>query len=74
MNAKERQRLTDRLRNRYKEAAKDVYQGLYTPKMISVLTEMARNDIWPDGNFSDEECCVWGMIHIAVECGKVKEA
>lgn len=26
---------------------------------IFVLAYMARNDIYPDGTFGDDECCIW---------------
>lgn len=71
-NPKERHRMTEYLKNKYREACKDVEDGLFTTSMISILTEMARHDIWPDGTFSDADCNAWGIIHIAVDCG-IKE-
>ena len=36
--------------------------GVYTPQMIAALRDMAENDIYPDGNFSDVDCNIWSMF------------
>ena len=37
--------------------------GVYTTQMIAALRDMAENDVYPDGDFGDDECCVWSMFH-----------
>ena len=37
--------------------------GVYTSKMLARLRDMAENDVYPDGDFGDDECCVWSMFH-----------
>lgn len=51
-NAMESGRLDERKQN----------DGVYTPQMISALRAMAQHDVWPDGNFSDIDCEIWGMF------------
>lgn len=36
---------------------------VYTVEMLIALQEMAKNDVYPDGRFGDDECCVWSMFH-----------
>lgn len=37
--------------------------GVYTTEMLAALRDMAENDVYPDGNFGDDECNVWSMFH-----------
>lgn len=39
--------------------------GVYTTEMLSALRDMAKADVYPDGNFGDDECNVWLMFHLA---------
>ena len=61
-------------RSRYHEAREEAFasgkldklrqnNGVYTSKMLARLRDMARNDVYPDGSFSDDECEVWCMLH-----------
>ena len=36
--------------------------GVYTPQMLWALRDMAQNDAYPDGSFSDMDCNVWMMF------------
>ena len=36
--------------------------GVYTPQMLIALKDMAMNNVYPDGNFSDIDCNVWEMF------------
>lgn len=36
---------------------------VYTFQMLQALRDMAREDVWPDGHFSDNDCNIWGMFH-----------
>lgn len=36
--------------------------GVYTPKMLAALRDMAKNGIYPDGSFSDVDCNIWSMF------------
>ena len=36
--------------------------GVYTSAMIAALRDMAEAGVYPDGNFSDDECSVWSMF------------
>lgn len=31
-------------------------------KQLQVLRDMARDDVYPDGHFGDEDCNVWSMF------------
>ena len=35
---------------------------VYNIEMLRVLKKMAREDIYPDGTFGDDECCLWEMF------------
>ena len=51
----------------------DRYRGndaTYSFRMIAALRDMAENDVWPDGHFSDEECNIWSMFHLLAERSK----
>jgi hypothetical protein len=37
--------------------------AVYTADDIFNLKEMAKYEVWPDGNFGDEECVLWGYFH-----------
>ena len=37
----------------------EVYFG---PEKVRELLAMACEDVWPNGNYGDAECCLWGMI------------
>lgn len=61
------------LKQKYLDARKEAFasgkldmlkhnSGAYTPQMLWALREMAENKVYPDGNFSDEECSVWEMF------------
>lgn len=34
----------------------------YSFEMLAALRDMAENDVYPDGSFSDKECCAWEMF------------
>ena len=58
------------LKNKYLEVREEAYKngkldnvGVYTTAMIAALRNMAENDVYPDGNFGDDECNVWSMFH-----------
>ena len=62
-------------RSRFHEACNEAFSsgkidkirqgnGIYTAKMIAALRDMAENDIYPDGHFSDDACNVWSMFHL----------
>lgn len=34
----------------------------YSFKMLQALRDMAKADVYPDGNFGDDDCCVWEMF------------
>lgn len=34
----------------------------YSFEMLQALRDMARENVYPDGRFSDEECNVWSMF------------
>lgn len=34
----------------------------YTRGMIVALLNMAKEDVYPDGRFSDEACAMWSMF------------
>lgn len=34
----------------------------YSPKMLIALKEMAKEDVYPDGRFSDMDCSIWEMF------------
>lgn len=36
--------------------------GVYTTEMLAALRDMAENNVYPDGNFGDDECRVWSMF------------
>ena len=65
------------LKSIYHEAAREAKEkgipyGQFTPKMLAALCDMAREDVYPDGNFGDVECNVWEMFHITAMCGMRK--
>lgn len=39
-------------------------RGCYTASMIFKLRDMAKEDIYPDGRFGDEECNIWSAFHM----------
>ena len=39
-------------------------RDVYTIGMLHALKDMARNDVWPDINFSDLDCCVWSLFRV----------
>ncbi len=41
----------------------------YSVAMLQALYDMAKNDVYPDGTFSDEECNVWSLFHTAFAVG-----
>ena len=45
-----------------KEYGKERHETKYSFAMLSALCEMAREDVYPDGTFGDEECNVWEMF------------
>ena len=60
-------------REKYLEARDEAYAsgkldfirqnvGVYTTEMLAALRDMAENDVYPDGNFDDDECNVWSMF------------
>lgn len=58
------------LKEKYLEIREEAYKngkldnvGVYTTAMIAALRDMAENDVYPDGNFGDDECNVWSMFH-----------
>ena len=63
----------DYLKDDYKAARQEAYDtgvldkikhntGVYTPKMLRALRDMAKNNVYPDGTFGDEECAIWEMF------------
>lgn len=63
------------LKDEYHEAKKDrldkeyesgYYHGnvLFSVREIGILAEMAKNDVWPDGRFGDDDCIIWEMFHL----------
>ena len=36
----------------------------YTIEMIRCLRDMAEKDVYPDGNFGDNDCNIWSMFHL----------
>lgn len=54
------------LKEKYLEAARQrvaARQSGYSFEMLQALRDMAREDVYPDGRFGDEECNVWSMFH-----------
>ena len=59
------------LKEKYLEVREEAYKngklvdnvGVYSTAMIAALRDMAENDVYPDGNFGDDECNVWSMFH-----------
>ena len=49
------------LRNQSKKD--NVPNTCYTTQMILALRDMAEKDAYPDGRFSDDECCIWESYH-----------
>lgn len=41
---------------------KGIPYGQYTFEMLSALRNMARQDVFPDARFGDEECNVWSLF------------
>lgn len=65
----EKERLSQMYKARFLEASREARDaghpnGVYTPKMLRALCDMAQNDIWPDWRFGDTDCNVWSMFHI----------
>lgn len=52
----------DSLKNKYLEAKR--INGGYTFEQLQILRDMAKHEVYPDGQFSDEECNVWSMFHM----------
>lgn len=52
------------LKNRFLEAVKENGndRNTYTFKMLQALRDMAKEDVYPDGRFSDQDCNVWSMF------------
>lgn len=42
--------------------AKTGSNKVYNMKMLITLKKMAREDIYPDGRFGDDDCCLWEMF------------
>lgn len=42
---------------------KAIADARYSAEDIWHLFDMARNNVYPDGNFGDEECTIWGWFH-----------
>ena len=66
--------LAKSLKNKYLKVRKDAFDsgklniigqndGVYTTEMLAALRDMAKNNVYPDGNFGDDECNVWSMFH-----------
>ena len=66
----------DYLKNKYlekraeaQEAGLDVNPShigsVFTVPMVNALMDMARDDVYPDNRFSDDECNAWSIMHIA---------
>jgi hypothetical protein len=65
--------LAKSLKNKYLKVRKDAFDsgklniigqndGVYTTGMLAALRDMAKNNVYPDGNFGDDECNVWSMF------------
>ena len=65
--------LAKSLKNKYLKVRKDAFDsgklniigqndGVYTTEMLAALRDMAENNVYPDGNFWDDECRVWSMF------------
>lgn len=57
----------DYLKKEYLEMAREDCRAgnentLMSYRMILKLREMAENDVWPDGRFSDDECNLCGIF------------
>lgn len=50
------------LKEKYLEASR--VKGGYTFEQLQALRDMAEQEVYPDGRFSDEECNVWAMFHM----------
>ena len=55
------------LKDNYLEAYEDAKKGglgngEYNVAKLRALCEMAKNDVYPDGRFSDVDCNVWSMF------------
>lgn len=49
---------------RYHECKREMYRRFgymcdISPSRMFVIADMAMNNVYPDGRFSDEECCIW---------------
>lgn len=47
---------------RQKSMANGNNNVVYTFEMISILNEMARKDVYPNGSFGDDDCNIWSMM------------
>ena len=64
MNIKEDWRKDKYIEGRLSRKDKEIDSRFtYTADDIWNLKEMAKHDVYPDGRFSDEECCIWGWFH-----------
>lgn len=51
------------------ETAKEINADIFTKsqfQMIRLLCEMAKEDVYPNANFSDDECNIWSMFRECV--------
>ena len=42
--------------------SKGDHDNAYTFERLRALRDMAKNDVYPDWRFSDEECHIWSMF------------
>ena len=52
-------------KNRYYEATAKNTTGNFSFEQLQALRDMAKNEVYPDINFSDSEYCVWSLFRNA---------
>lgn len=62
MNAYQKKCLKEKFLEEAKRAREDGRAQKYTIEMLEALKDMAKNDVYPDGNFSDMDCNVWSLF------------
>lgn len=46
----------------------------FTIEQIRAIGEMALNDVWPDGRFTDDECNLWEVFSSIIVRAELKES
>lgn len=54
------------LRDNYIYTEPHPHDRAFTVPQIRAIYEMAKNNVYPDGRFGDEECNLWSLMREAV--------